>query len=1104
MSKGSSAASSSDAPCSGDAKAPKRRAPTSASPATEESATKRSKSAGKKTAVVEQAAENGVILKIVVENFMNHGHMQIDLDPHVNFIVGKNGSGKSAIVAACIAGLGCKAATTGRNLSSYKHFIKHGMDYALVQIHLANGGHDPYCHDEFGDVIVVEHRIEKSGGGTYRLKSADGRVDRKVTKKVVEELNLHYNIQADNPCSLLTQEAAKKFLHNGNEEDRYRFFLGAANLGTLKQDLMSAQVNLVTMQEKTEKAQQRIPEHEEYARVAKAEYDGAVQLKELEQMKERMEPMLAWAQVAAKEREHAQLELDAAAADQGVGQAQAKCDALEAELASLEEQKNAAERDLGELLSEQERLTTETQQAAAAAKEPQKKMKEAARNAENASTDHADALSALEVAKETLTHLENTLQDRQQALAAERAARRRSCEEQMARSYREAGSTKAKVDQLKAEGERIEAARGQHAESLAAAKHDLQRAMQELKDVSSKSVNVLRNLHPSMPALVAAVRKTRFRGPVVGPLGEYVKINEGYGHLALAAECALRGQAGLSAFVVTCPEDEKVLRQLADSVHLPPPPVTIRQAERRFTVEAINRMKTEHTTLLDAITISDDLMFNYFIDAFGGGQTLLFATGEEARQAVWVQARPLNAPHTLTGVMNDNQAFVYRSFHGGTQVREYVGRKSRGLLIADQAARKGYLEQQLQLRQRELAAVEQQARQFDATLKQLRDDEKKTRKELARHSELYRQANNGLKELEQTDADEALADLESARGDVESEQEKAEKAAAAEVKYRQEQAHWQAEYAPRKAKFDEAKERVLKVQAEAEAQSKVRDTFDTPIRRKLLDRRRLEKELVAAQEGGAKKRKEAEEVAKYIAKYAPQIEQSIGPRVDDPEQRSVEQLKADYDKARKKLERAEQRHGGKSLTELEAIMLSTMKKLQKNKDELLICDNTYAEVKSSFAQRYKHWCREVKTKGKQAALDFNLRLSRKQHAGTLVFNHDEETLKLDVTRNSQDTQAKSTSDARNLSGGERSFTTLCFELAMWEFCETPFRVLDEFDVYMDDTYRKIAVDTLLEICDSQPSRQFIFITPQDMHPFLKRRAPMPRVVKMKDVRPAGA
>lgn len=87
----------------------------------------------------------------------------------------------------------------------------------------------------------MEHRIEKTGGGAYRLKSADGGVDRKVAKREVEELNQHYNIQADNPCSLLTQEAAKKFLHNGNESDRYRFFLMAANLGTQKEDLMHVQ-----------------------------------------------------------------------------------------------------------------------------------------------------------------------------------------------------------------------------------------------------------------------------------------------------------------------------------------------------------------------------------------------------------------------------------------------------------------------------------------------------------------------------------------------------------------------------------------------------------------------------------------------------------------------------------------------------------------------------------------------------------------------------------------------------------------------------------------------------------------------------------------------
>ena len=792
--------------------------------------------------------------------------------------------------------------------------------------------------------VVVEHRIEKTGGGAYRLKSADGRVDRKVTKRVVEELNLHYNVQADNPCSLLTQEGAKKFLHNGNEEDRYRFFLGAANLGTQKQDLMSSQargtdpaqltlarptprpiprprppalptlpppnpprpppdhpttrphqrsprptqVNIQAMEEKTEKAQQRIPEFEEYARAAKEEYDGAVQLKELELMKEQMEPMVAWAQVAAKEREHAQLELDASTADAGVGQVQEKSDTLDAELAKLDEQKKAAERELGELFTEQDRLTKETQLAMAAAKEPQKAMKQAARNAETASADRSDAERALEVAKETLSHLETTLQDRQQALAAERAAKRRSCEEQMARSKKEGGAAKVKVDQLKEETERLEAAKGQHAEALAAAKLDMQRAAQELKDVSSKSANLLKNLHPNMPALVASVGKTSFRGPVVGPLGEYVKINEGFGHLALAAECALRGVNGLSAFVVTCGEDEKLLRKLAQSVGVPPMPITIRPVEPRFKVPEKDRMKTDHTTLLDAITVSDDKMHNYFVDSFGSGQTLLFATGEEARQAVWEQARPPNAPNKLTGVMNDNQSFVYSSFAGGTQVRDTIGGSgSRGLLMADQAARKGFLEQQLQLRKTDLGGVEQQARQGDATLKQLIADEKKQRKELANHAALYRQANDGLKELEQTDADEALADLESARADVEQEQEKAERATADEEGYHQDHARYQAEYAPRKAKFDAAKDRVQKVMGEAEVQRKATEAFDAPMRRKGIERRKLDKELLAAQEGGAKKRKEAAEVAAYIQKFAPMVEKSIGPRVDDPEQRSV-------------------------------------------------------------------------------------------------------------------------------------------------------------------------------------------------------------------------
>lgn len=40
------------------------------------------------------------------------------------------------------------------------------------------------------------------------------------------------------------------------------------------------------------------------------------------------------------------------------------------------------------------------------------------------------------------------------------------------------------------------------------------------------------------------------------------------------------------------------------------------------------------------------------------------------------------------------------------------------------------------------------------------------------------------------------------------------------------------------------------------------------------------------------------------------------------------------------------------------------------------------------------------------------------------------------------------SDMRSLSGGERSFSTVCFVLSLWAIAEAPFRALDEFDVYM--------------------------------------------------------
>lgn len=67
------------------------------------------------------------------------------------------------------------------------------------------------------------------------------------------------------------------------------------------------------------------------------------------------------------------------------------------------------------------------------------------------------------------------------------------------------------------------------------------------------------------------------------------------------------------------------------------------------------------------------------------------------------------------------------------------------------------------------------------------------------------------------------------------------------------------------------------------------------------------------------------------------------------------------------------------------------------------------------------------------------------------------------------------------SGGEKSYTQMCLILALGEKLETPFRVLDEFDVFLDAPTRKLTIQMLIQLAHEKMShRQFIFITPQDI------------------------
>jgi hypothetical protein len=114
--------------------------------------------------------------------------------------------------------------------------------------------------------------------------------------------------------------------------------------------------------------------------------------------------------------------------------------------------------------------------------------------------------------------------------------------------------------------------------------------------------------------------------------------------------------------------------------------------------------------------------------------------------------------------------------------------------------------------------------------------------------------------------------------------------------------------------------------------------------------------------------------------------------------------------------------------------------------------------------------------------------------GRMDFDHIKRTLTLSVSFRSKKLERKLTMQIqtstqnksadpqwklpKNLSGGERSFSTVALLLAMWDVTTCPIRCLDEWDVFLDLVNRKIAAKILIEGAMASDSKQFILITPQ--------------------------
>ncbi|XP_058513341.1 structural maintenance of chromosomes protein 5 isoform X2 [Ochotona princeps] len=137
----------------------------------------------------------GSIVRISMENFLTYDVCEVSPGPHLNMIIGANGTGKSSIVCAICLGLAGKPAFMGR-ADKVGFFVKRGCLKGMVEIELFRAS---------GNLVITrEIDVTKNQSCWFINKKP-------TTQKVVEEQVAALNIQVGNLCQFLPQDKVGEF-----------------------------------------------------------------------------------------------------------------------------------------------------------------------------------------------------------------------------------------------------------------------------------------------------------------------------------------------------------------------------------------------------------------------------------------------------------------------------------------------------------------------------------------------------------------------------------------------------------------------------------------------------------------------------------------------------------------------------------------------------------------------------------------------------------------------------------------------------------------------------------------------------------------------------
>lgn len=993
----------------------------------------------------------GFIKRIELRNFMCHDNFELELGPYMNFIIGRNGAGKSAILTGISVGLGAKATDTSRG-SSTRNLIKDGKESARVTVVLSNEGYGAYDPKKYGKSIVIERKWNRTGTGSYTIKNHNGEImDQK--KRTLDDILRKFAIQVNNPLSFLSQDGARDFLAESTEHSRYQYFSEGTNISNIIQNYQDVSRHILSLQKSSEKTKAAMEQALAKFKACHSAYEKYRHSHKLREQMEKVTGKIYWYNCGVLERKRDTKE-------EAIENTRNEVDQNDMEIASLTAQVEVEAETQRKLASRLEKKEAELDALLETETEVRRVTEELDSRINNFYLELENYKSDIELQIKTIEEHKKDIETEREKIDRGNGGTKVDLEQRL----RVSNQFLLKLKQDKEDLEK-------RAEAVQMASSDMQRVDAELLDVRESQQNVrnrileiLKNKDQysafgfNVKYLLQDIEaESRWSTKPLGPIGRYVTVKEDYLKFTDLLNAVFAKH--LDSFIVCSEQDRRILEGKMRSKKLFNN-IIVRKFER------FSPKSYEDTTVLAALDFTNEDVRLTMVDSASVDEMGLCATESDAQRLTLhsslKQALCLDARLSGKRVVRRNEMMnLDPVYYNQRAPIKFAGAESDKGLNEELAS---LSKEEHKLRQHRAQLMEKAKREKREIEKAIAENKAAMRKCMKDISELELKLSDdgdsskveslqeqikiceGLIESKRGMSSEILQQLGAAKQERKAHQQRVDAAITTTTAIRRSVAELKQEHAASVQRSEDLGPQIARLNAHKAGM--------------------LEK-ITALQEERDSISERLESLLKEASSHCERAE------VELSDSDSKDSILAEFESLQKAVEEAE-RNLKKSFEVIQNELIDSS-----NEKEL--CQKTHQDnetlrirLENDLNSRFEHLHITIQEKLTRAKVAFEYILSTRGFKGRLDFDFQNKKVVTEVLTKDD----KVLRSVQTLSGGERSFSQLTFLVSIWKVMKPRVCGLDEFDVYMDGANRLTATRILLRGLENS-SAQSIFITPND-------------------------